>query len=358
LCACDIGAAAEQPIDAPPLHLVEILAATSTDASGALVYEPLASGGATRVLANSPIKLRFDRLLFAPSVTRQAICLQPLQGTVNGPNDCAAGAFLEPAYDPVLREATFRQGPANPPLLAGTLYTLTPYVALLPDDPGFRTFEGVGLDQITRWELTVREDGALSAYDTIPTSEHYCASPRPDCASACASSCVAKCPGDGACEKACLDPCVAACPRSVAGILGKGGCSQQACHRGSTAPEGLDMSSPAALARTAIGVAAHETQTGEHARTADQVPPRFGRAMPLLDPGVPGNSYLVYKLLATRGLPLVRPLDAAEITRVQRDVISGMPMPPQSAFGASLRAGEPEWLAEWILQGTPVHACQ
>lgn len=308
------------------------------------------------MLANTPLKLRFDRLLFPSTVTRQALCVQPLQSHVNGPNDCAAAAYLEPAYDPVLREATYRQSPNDPPLLAGTLYTLTTYVALQPDDAGFRTFEGVGLDQISRWEFTVRTDGALAAYDTISTAEHYCASPRPTCLPDCQSSCAAQCPGDDACEKACLDPCVAACPRSVAGVLGKGGCSQQACHRGSTAPEGLDMSSPAALS-LALGRSAHETQTGEHARTADQVPPRFARAMPIVDPGVPGNSYLVYKLLATPGLPLVRPLDAGEITRVQRDLIVGMPMPPESATGASLRAGEPEWLAEWILQGAPVKTC-
>lgn len=352
-----MGAAAEQPVDAPPLHLIEVLAATSTDPSGSLVFEPLAAGGATRVLANTPLKLRFDRLLFGSTVTRQALCVQPLQAAVNSPADCAAPVFLQPAYDPVLREATYRQGPADPPLLAGALYTLTTYVALQPDDPGLRSFDGVGLDRITRWEFTVRTDGALSAYDTISTAEHYCAPPRPTCEADCEATCVAQCPGDDACEKACLDPCVTACPRSVAGVLGKGGCSQQACHRGSTAPEGLDMSSAAALSLTAVGHAAHETQTGEHARTADQVPPRFARAMPILDPGVPSNSYLVYKLLATPGLPLVRPLDAAEITRVQRGIVSGMPMPPQSAYGAALRAGEPEWLAEWILQGAPVKSC-
>jgi hypothetical protein len=297
------------------------------------VYEPLAANGTTQVLTTTPFKIRFDRLLLPSTATRQAICLQPLLKKVIAPQDCTAGVFLEPSYDPVRHEVVFRQNPATPPLAAGIAYTLTAYVAIDAGSGGFRSIEGTGLPELRRFDLGVRPDGDQPPpFDTGPVGDHYCAGPDPGCTGG-------------------------ACARSVSGIFG--GCGVSTCHGGPQPAEGLDLSSAAGIA-AAIGRAAHETQTGEHARDPDESPPRFGRAMPTLDPRVPGNSYLVYKLLANRRTPLEVPFpgpageEPPEVRRIRSTVIAGMPMPPSNAPAAVLRDGEAEWIAEWIQQGAPI----
>ncbi|MFT3771934.1 MAG: hypothetical protein QM820_41540 [Minicystis sp.] len=324
LAACDAGSAAEQPLDAPPVHIVEVLAATRTSADGKLVYEPLAADGSTAVLPTTAFKIRFDRLLLPVSASRQAICLQPLLKQVLGPSDCSAGLFLEPSYDPVRREVVYRQLPTGAGLTPGIAYALTAYFPEEGTPFGFRSFEGTPLATITRFELGVRDDGG-APFDLLPDIDRYCTAPDPACA------------GDG-------------CARSVAGILGASGCGAASCHGGAAAAEGLDMRSPQGLLDTAIGRSAHGTQTGEDGRDPDETPLRFARAMPVVDPRAPGNSYLVYKLLANTHTPLEVPFTGepgavpAEVARVQRSIITGMPMPPSTAYEASLRPGEAEWI--------------
>jgi len=240
------------------------------------------------------------------------------------------GAFLEPAYDPVRREVVYRQRPSFPRLTANTAYEITAYVALDPTQFGFRSFDGVPLAEIARFELNVQDDGGHpTPYDVPPTADHFCTPPAP-----------------GA--------------RGVRDILGPGGCGYSPCHGGSAPPEGLNLGSAAGLSATAIGQSAHGTQLGERGRTADETPSRFGRAMPILDRGVPGNSYLVYKLLADPQAKLEVPFPSdggavpPEVKRIQDSIIAGMPMPPSNGWTAALREGEAEWVAEWILQGAPL----
>ena len=84
--------------------------------------------------------------------------------------------------------------------------------------------------------------------------------------------------------------------------------------------------------------------------------------MPVIDPSVPGNSYLVYKLLANPHTPLEVPFpgpageEPHEVGRLRATIVTGMPMPPSTAPAAALRDGEAEWIAEWILQGAPLSA--
>jgi hypothetical protein len=290
-------------------------------------------------------------------VTRQALCFQPKLATVRRPGDCTAGVFLEPAWDPVRREATYRQRADAPPLLEETIYALTLYAPIEDTDGGFRALEGASFEAIPRFELRVGTAGASPLpVDTLPRGEHYCASAKPGCASACAPTCAAQCAGDAACEASCTTNCLEACPRSVAEILGPTGCGS--CHGGAQAAEGLDLASRAGLEDTAFGHAAHGTQVGGHARVAEENPARFGRAMPILDRGVPGNSYLVYKLLANPATPLEVPFPGdpvnglpPEVARLRDAVVVGMPMPPSTSSG--LRPGEPEWISDWLLQGAP-----
>ncbi|APR78110.1 Hypothetical protein A7982_03457 [Minicystis rosea] len=335
--ACDAGAAAEQPVDVPPLHVVDVLAATGTTPDGKLLYEPLARDGSTYVLSTTAIKVRFDRLLLPVSASRQAVCLQPLLKDVRSPTDCNAGLFLEPAYDPVRREVTFRLA-LGTKLTPGLLYTLTAYLAVKDTPFGFQSFDGAPLPALVRFEMGVKNDGDTPPpEDLLPANDHYCAGPVPSCE------------GDD-------------CGRSVAAIFGATGCGSASCHGSADTAAGLDTTSASGLEASAIGRSAHGTQTGEHARDPDELPARFGRAMPIVDPAAPGNSYLLYKLLANPKTPLEVPFDGApgavpsEVQRVQRTIIAGMPMPPSTAIEATLRPGEAEWIGEWILQGAPVRA--
>lgn len=338
------------------MHVTEVLGATS-EADGVLRYEPIAADGTTAILSSSAIKIRFDRLLHPGSVTRQAICFQPLVKKVVGSGDCTAGAFLEPTYDPVRREVTFRHPPGGG-LAGGLVYTLTVYVGVDPAGPGFRSFEGTPLDAIARFELRVRPDGGVAPPpDPLPAGEHWCASADPACAPACGPSCDAECAGSASCRDTCVAACEAACPRSVAEILGARGCGSGGCHGGAEPAAGLDLASNEGLLHTAVEVVAHGAQTGGGAHDPEANPARFGRAMPVIARGAPGLSYLLYKVLASPQTPLEAPISEAERERVQNTIIVGAPMPPDDAPAAQLRAGEAEWLADWVIQRAPVSDC-
>jgi hypothetical protein len=337
------------------MHVVDVLGATSV-VDGRLVYTSLSRDGATDVLSSSAIRIRFDRLLHPSSATRQAICLQPVLKQVTTIADCVAGIFLQPAYDPVRREVVFRHPPGQH-LTPGLVYELTAYSPLSVVDAGFRSFEGTPLAGVERFSFGVQPDAdPPPPRDDIPTDDRYCTSAAPGCLPTCNAACDDACGSDEACLGSCVDGCASTCPRSIHDILGKSGCSYASCHGGQEPAAGLDMRSGASLLATAIGHAAHGTQTGGGARVPDQNPASFGRAMPLIDREAPGNSYLLYKLLASPATPLEVPFPAgsAELQRIRSTLISGSPMPPSHAFTARLRPSEIEWISDWIFQGAPV----
>ena len=125
------------------------------------------------------------------------------------------------------------------------------------------------------------------------------------------------------------------------------------------AAEGLDFSSTARLQATAVSHVAHETQTGEHAGTIEVSPSLFGRAMPIVDPTRPGNSYALYKLLASvdNGAPgataALEQQRLAEIARLRAAIIVGMPMPPANGQMTQLKQAQLEQISDWIAQGAP-----
>jgi hypothetical protein len=325
LAGCDAGTPDLDPVDAPPLHVVEIQAATSV-ANGELVYAPIDPNGSTAVVPTTSIKLRFDRFLLPDTATRQALCVQPDLTPVTTIDDCIANVFFEPAYDPMQIEVTFRQRSDNPPLQQGSTYELTTYAALYDGDFGFRTFEGIGLGAVSSVEFSVQSGAGPWPYDPISTADHFCAGPSKSV-------------------------------RPVSQMLA--GCAYASCHDGdrSTAAEGLMLDTPADILATAMGYTAHETEDGENGFVPDESPPRFGRAMPILDPGAAGNSYLIYKLIANAQIPLPVTLIAGERERVLEQIVVGMPMPPSTRPKALLGPGEPEWLSEWLIQGAPVTKC-
>jgi hypothetical protein len=351
---CDLGSRDNTLLDAPPVNILDLQAVTHV-VGGVPAYESVSPDGSTQVYGTTAFKITFDRFLAPISVSRQALCVRPSFGNVGGPADCTGGVVFAPSYDPVRREAMFRLDPAQAPLSHDDIYTLTAYVGLTPDAGGFRSFEGTPITSRFTREFRVRP--GAGAPDPVPTDDHFCTSARPTCASDCALDCQTMHPGD----PTCTSTCKASCPRSVSQAFA--GCALGNCHAGASADgtnlpaEGLDLSSVAALLATAIGHTAHETQTGEHAEDPDENPPRFGRAMPILDPNFPGNSYLLYKLLASHDTPLVDPPDPVELGRLRRSVVVGMPMPPSTAPSAFLRPGEAEWISAWLGQGAPTPPC-
>jgi hypothetical protein len=329
------------------VHLTGVLAASALSSDGSsLVFSPVdVAGGTTKVVSTTSFKLQFDRLLLPMSATRQAVCLESILTNVVNASGCAAGLVLSPSYDPVRREVTYRQVPGNPRMTPGVRYQLSVFTAIAATDGGIRSFDGVPLEEPASIEVGVLADppGMAPPYDPLPTNDHYCTQPDPTC----------------------TDP---TCARAVSTIFT--GCSYAPCHKANpgTAAEGLELGSPATLMATALGHTAHETETGEPAASPEASSLRFGRAMPILDALTPGNSYLIYKLLARHGLPLSLPfapdpsgdptVDPPEVVRLRSFLVVGMPMPPSDVpAGVPLRAGEPEWLSAWLLQGAPLPAC-
>lgn len=112
------------------------------------------------------------------------------------------------------------------------------------------------------------------------------------------------------------------------------GCATEGCHAGPAPALGLDLSSGASVARTAIGVPAAQTLVGAQDRVWYGASSLDGlaRVDVVAGQGRPSRSYLLYKVL---GDPHV----------------AGERMPP--APGAALDARSLRLLADWILAGAP-----
>lgn len=362
---CDRGS--EQTEPAPPaLHLIEVLVTTGVDADGTPTRSRVAADGSTAgVLGSSSIVLRFDRFLDPVSATRQAICLQPTLGRPASYAECDGVDFLSPSYDPVRREVVYRQA-AGARLQAQTRYSLT--IMRPPDDayPGFRAFDGALLDRATTFELTTIAADPAAARDELPdVGDRWC-SDAP-CVARCehaqsVANCIAACAGDpDACAASCRSTCLERCTpgaRSVLAACAVGGCHAPAAAGSGElgAAEGLDLSSPAGIAATAMGRVAHGAQQGEHAARAETRPTRFGRAMPLIAPGSPGNSYLVYKqLLGEAYAASAASPGGDELSRLRAAFAVGMPMPPSPPAWPGLDGLDAE--LSWIALGASMPAC-
>ena len=318
------------PAPPPPVRLVDIQIAKSTDGGSPSGYVAIAPDGSTAdVVATTSFRLTFDRFLLPTATFRQSVCLQPVLGAVTAAKDCARGITLEPAYDPVLRRITYRQPATSAGLAPSTRYTISVFPP--PSDGttnGILAFDGAPLDHAASFDFTTRDSEPAGTTVEPAPSVDFCAALDHD--------------------------------------VFKGSCAAGGCHTSSGpadhgvvlgAAEGLDFSSNAALHATAVSRVAHETQTGEHADQGESNPSRFGRAMPIIDPRRPGNSYLLYKLLASErnGAP---GSDAAaekarvdEIARLRAAVVVGMPMPPADGASEPVNQLQLEQISDWILSG-------
>ncbi|AUX41914.1 hypothetical protein SOCE26_033390 [Sorangium cellulosum] len=363
-----MGEPAVQPIDGPPVRLIEARATTSLDQNYQPVRTALDPSGATTVLSTSSFVLKFDRFLLPSAVGaalgHESVCLSAdLAAQVKTYADCLNPIALTPSYNPVRREVTFRQVEGMPRLLPGTRYALT---VLAPVDEaasaGIRAFDGAPLGANVRLEFTVAAmDPPETQPERPPSGDFFCQRDL---------ECVS-----GMCQD---DPVCTTCVRGAALYLWA--CA--GCHGDADTAVGLNLDVGMTFNRldplhaTAIGHAAHQTQMGERAHVGEHNPERFGTAMPLIDPGDPGNSYLLYKIIVGQNAvdPLLSPDQAeqvrAEIERLRGAFVMGLPMPPpKSNQSFRLFSEDPndpllvphvdgtDILTAWILDGAKTRDC-
>ena len=294
-----------------------------------MTIDPL--GSTAEVVARTSFRVTFDRFLLPTTTFRQSICLQAGVNVVTAAKDCTNAVFLEPAYDPVRRQITFRQPATSAGLVPGTQYTLSVFPP--PDDgtsSGIEAFDGAPLERAASRTFTTRD---VEPAGTLPD----------------------------------VSPTVNFCNELLPQVL-RGTCASNGCHTSAGpedhgvalgAAEGLDLSTAAKIQATAVSRVAHETQTGEHAGAVEVSPSLFGRAMPIVDPTRPGNSYALYKLLAgaDNGAPGATPAlekqRVDEIARLRAAIVVGMPMPPANGQKKALKQAQLEQISDWIAQGAP-----
>ncbi|TKD04359.1 Ig-like domain-containing protein [Polyangium fumosum] len=345
-----MGSPEREAIDAPPVHLVEV-ELSGLDAGGqptTLTLTPSAPAptDGSVALSTTSVRVTFDRFLLPGEAVRQAICLQPSSEPVPTLQQCRLQVFMEPSYDPVHRRITYRL-PAMTALAPNTKYWLTVLAPTEASPFGVRAFDGAPFEaNVVLQFTTAAMDPAGGPVDpALDEAARRAASEELFCT---ASACVASCAVD---DQLCIDKC----PVSKSLIVGCGGCHGPL--EIGAAAMGLDLSGVERIPAM-IGRVANQTQTGEQADEPDLKPRRFGRAMPHVDPGNAGNSYLLYKMLAG---PIYTRMDAAkglapgEIDRLRASVVVGLPMPPYDLYAAP--EASLEALSAWITTGAETPAC-
>ncbi len=220
---------------------------------GATVHIVGANVGPTQALVSgAPIEIAFDRLLNPLSVTRQTFVLQDLFGNFLVPT---------PSYDPVSRVVRLCMN-SSPALEADQSYELTILAPSGPTDmAGFRAIDGAGLDPSV--SPVIQFPVKLG---TTYTGSDACAGATP------------------------VDFCSEVLP------IFASKCGTAVCHGGALPAAGLLMTTAQGIQATAVGRVAQGSNTGNNAQS---VPPgvAFGVDMPIITPGAPGASWLMYKLL-------------------------------------------------------------
>jgi hypothetical protein len=291
----------------------------------------------------APIEIAFDRLLNPLAVTRQTFALQDLFGNFLTPT---------PSYDPVARVVRLCMTD-SPDLQPDQTYQLTILAPQSATDPaGFRAIDGAGLDPSVSpiLQFPVVAGAAYTGSDacTGPTGVDFCSQVLPLFANKCGGS--------------------------------------SSCHTGQLPAAGLLMTTAEGIQATAIGRVAQGSNTGSQSQAA---PPgiRFGVDVPIVTPGAPGSSWLMYKLLlavppcsSTPGVgcdagspgiqnnryPLVTPpwsLMSDDERATLSNYVPGREMPypadpsaPLDSATAPLTGDELDTVSTWIQQGAGIPA--
>lgn len=332
LSGCDRGAQKYSPkLLGPPLRVVATNPAAET----------------TNVPRNAPIRVRFDRFLTPASAVRQSIRITG--GTINPDgSSVAAEEFLEPSYDLLERVIVLRLSGGRL-WLPGIRYTVTLFRPGERGNDGFRAWDGAPLETSFTFSFSTSNDPSTPPPIPLLSKIDYCSYRK--------TFDVTQ--SDGTTSQ---QPCT---------VLGGGSVLQQSCAfgtcHGNDLPggpaQGLNLQSFEAMRATAIGHVAHQTLTGP-SHQPEVNPAFFGSSMPLIDPGQPGNSYILYKILISpelwerpgRNEPGELPAQevdgelrpsSEELKRLQEAFILGAPMPLLSSMTlAQVRA-----LQAWIANG-------
>jgi hypothetical protein len=331
LAACDVLDQHDEPRPPPPyIHVVA------------------ANVGVNKAMpANGVIQIAFDRFLSPATVNRQGVGLRDKFG--NAPNSPIVD------YDPITRTMTLSNpNPGQDFLVVGQSYELVFPIATADGGPfGLRAIDGATMDPVapilgttaTTIDFPVGPDSAN--LPTIP--------PIDFCSDIMA---LFNAPSQGS-------PVV-------------GACASSGCHGSKDKLDtamGLALKTEEGIRHTAIGVEAIETTTAAQS-TALPSQATFPVGMPIITPGDPGSSYLLYKLLASSDFiatktprsqytscnTITGPFDygpspnlptADEAARLS-DLIQGRRMPWNDQ---PLTIDEMERIRAWILQGARVDDC-
>jgi hypothetical protein len=259
LTGCDLGSRDDEASHGPPLH---VLATYPVDGQGVAATADAglcdADGGAygcaipTNVTA---VQLRFDRFLY-PLALESGFRLyagDPDQNSV----PFSAG------YDPIERVVSFTlQSPLQPEELYTGEVILSPQFG-----SGFWAFDRAPLEAGSVPLKFVFKTGSGPAPTPPPTTP-----PVPTQADSCDTL---------------------AGPSST--VFSH--CAKSNCHLDIAPPMGLALTDPWHVKHTAISQVAHEADTGEKVGSPLPLSPRFGTGMPIINPGFPETSYLLYKVL-------------------------------------------------------------
>jgi hypothetical protein len=223
--------------------------------------------------ANGAIRIAFDRQLHPFTVTRQSFVVRTARGGI------AANPVV--VYDPVARTVALSSpDPAQSTWLEpGQFYTLTLGIPSGEEDlNGVRAVDWATLDP------SMPPDQQVIGFTvSAPTTA----------------------PGE---------PTMQFCDDVFPLFRAK--CSQGTCHGAPTArskalpASSLVLGSAEGTQRTAIGRVAQGANTGPRVGVAQSPQRIFGLDMPIVDPGSPGNSWLMYKML----LAIPRPAPANPAT--------------------------------------------
>jgi hypothetical protein len=325
---------------------VSVFTETGDPPVGAPVVTPVAADGSTRPVTTTAIRVKLDRYLDPASANRQALCVQSSTEVIEGLEGCVAGLTLRPLYDPVTRTVSYFLETDQTRLAPNTLYRVTLFRADVDTgDFGLRAFDGATLGGIFAVEFTTDVDRPELATESPPTGPHFCG-PAP-CFAACATEVDET--ARLACDEACGN-------QDVQGALG--GCTLSGCHRPAEEktkppPMGLDLYSALSIQATALGKVAHHSDRGASPQSPGGAKEAFSRPMPIISPGNPGQSYLLYKILIGPTYASDPTLAEGETDRL-RTVVAGMPMPlPLGTIGFD----ETLRLSQWIASGADVVEC-
>jgi hypothetical protein len=208
-----------------------------------------------KVPADAPIQIAFDRYLLPSTVTRQSIGLFEASGMPVAPEVAIV------TYDPIARTATLRPM-TKPWLKEGQFYKI---VLGIPegdsDTGGVRAIDRATLyrEQQLEFAFSVDRPASLESFE----------------------------------------PSVTLC-RDVLPIFAAK-CSNPTCHgTGDSAAAGLILDTSAGIAATALNRIAQGSNTGGRSGLAPEPGRQFGVDMPIVQPGKPGNSWLMYKIELAR----------------------------------------------------------